>query len=191
LDDWIYCTFYIHNSGLQVIQRYRWITHITVHRWHALGFAVFTSRVLATELQLSHCHLKSHMKPSFRPLIPFLPLFCNCQFRRLDSIQFLCSQAHILAGWRLKLYPPLYYVCCLTLLYNHFARTTQKITASVVKEMCLLIRRLAMSVPTVTRVASRGNVFTESLPSSGYTCYDIRYAMTNYSQPVISCATTS
>jgi hypothetical protein len=23
LDDWIYCTLYIHNSGLQVIQRYR------------------------------------------------------------------------------------------------------------------------------------------------------------------------
>jgi hypothetical protein len=32
----------------------------------------------------------------------FLPLFCNCQCRRLDSIQFLCSQAHILAGWRLE-----------------------------------------------------------------------------------------
>jgi hypothetical protein len=35
-------------------------------------------------------------------LIPFLPLFCNCQFRRLDSVQFLCSQAHILAGSRLE-----------------------------------------------------------------------------------------
>jgi hypothetical protein len=23
LDDWIYCTFYINNSGLQAIQRYR------------------------------------------------------------------------------------------------------------------------------------------------------------------------
>jgi hypothetical protein len=27
LDDWIYCTLYSHNSGLQVIQRYRWSTH--------------------------------------------------------------------------------------------------------------------------------------------------------------------
>jgi hypothetical protein len=42
------------------------------------------------------------MKSSFYSLIPFLPLFCNCQFRRLDSIQFLCSQVHILAGWRLE-----------------------------------------------------------------------------------------
>jgi hypothetical protein len=40
------------------------------------------------------------MKTSFHSLIPFLPLFCNCQFRRLDSVQFFCSQAHILTGWR-------------------------------------------------------------------------------------------
>jgi hypothetical protein len=42
------------------------------------------------------------MKSSFHSLIPFLPLFCNCHFRRLGSIQFLCSQAHILAGLRLE-----------------------------------------------------------------------------------------
>jgi hypothetical protein len=42
------------------------------------------------------------MKFSFHRLIPLLPLFCNCQFRRLDSIQFLSSQAHIPAGWRLE-----------------------------------------------------------------------------------------
>jgi hypothetical protein len=42
------------------------------------------------------------MKSSFHNPNPFLPLFCSCQFRRLDAIQFLCSQAHILAGWRLE-----------------------------------------------------------------------------------------
>jgi hypothetical protein len=47
----------------------------------------------------SHCHFKSHTKSSLHLLIPFLPLICNYQFRRLDSIQFLCTQAHILAGW--------------------------------------------------------------------------------------------
>jgi hypothetical protein len=36
------------------------------------------------------------MESSFCSLIPFLLLFCSCQFRRLDSIPF---QAHILAGW--------------------------------------------------------------------------------------------
>jgi hypothetical protein len=40
------------------------------------------------------------MKSSLNRVIPFLPLFCNCQFWRLDSIQF---QAHILAGWRLQI----------------------------------------------------------------------------------------
>jgi hypothetical protein len=40
------------------------------------------------------------MKFLLHHLIPFLPLFCNCQFRRFDSVQFLCSQAHIPAGWR-------------------------------------------------------------------------------------------
>jgi hypothetical protein len=69
---------------------------------HALGFSMFTSRILATELEVSHCHSKSHMKSSFHSPIPFLPLFCNCQFRRLDSIQFLFSQTHILVGWRLE-----------------------------------------------------------------------------------------
>jgi hypothetical protein len=39
------------------------------------------------------------MNSSFHSLIPFLLLFCNCQFRRLNSIQF---QAHILAGWLLE-----------------------------------------------------------------------------------------
>jgi hypothetical protein len=63
---------------------------------HTLGFSVFTNRVL------SRGNFKSHMKSSWRSLSPFLPLFCNCQFRRLDSIRILCSQIHILAVWRLE-----------------------------------------------------------------------------------------
>jgi hypothetical protein len=63
------------------------------------------------------------MKSSFHSLIPFLPLFCNCQFRRFDSIQLLCSQAHIPAGWHLETRLTL---LNWTLLYNHFAWTTQK-----------------------------------------------------------------
>jgi hypothetical protein len=66
---------------------------------HALRFSVVTSHILATVLSKCHCHFKSHMKSSFPSLIPFLPLFCSCQFRRLNSIQIPCSQAHILAGW--------------------------------------------------------------------------------------------
>jgi hypothetical protein len=56
--------------------------HVTVA--HALGFSLFTSRILATDLSQSHCHFKSHMKFSFQSLTPFLPVFCSCQFRGLD-----------------------------------------------------------------------------------------------------------
>jgi hypothetical protein len=69
---------------------------------HTLEFSVFTSRILATDLSQSHCDFTSHMESFLNSLIPFLPLFCNWQIRRLDSIQFLCSQAHIPADWRLE-----------------------------------------------------------------------------------------
>jgi hypothetical protein len=38
---------------------------------HALGFSVFTSRILATDLSQSHCNFESHMKSSFHCLIHF------------------------------------------------------------------------------------------------------------------------
>jgi hypothetical protein len=60
----------------------------------ALGFLIFTSRILATGLWLYHCHFKSLMEYYFHSFTRFLPLFCNCQFRRLGSVQF---PAHILA----------------------------------------------------------------------------------------------
>jgi hypothetical protein len=60
------------------------------------------------------------MKSSFHGLIPFLPLFCNCQLRRLYLIQFLCSQARGCVS-KLDLVLLIW-----TLLYSHFARTTQK-----------------------------------------------------------------
>jgi hypothetical protein len=59
---------------------------------NALEFLVFTSRIQATDLSQSHCNVKSHMKSSCHSLIHFLPLFCSCQFRRLNSIQFLISR---------------------------------------------------------------------------------------------------
>jgi hypothetical protein len=62
------------------------------------GFSVFTSRILATELSQSHYNFNSHMKSSYHSLIPFLLLFCWCQFRRLDSIQYLldCCTSRLL-----------------------------------------------------------------------------------------------
>jgi hypothetical protein len=66
---------YSDNSGLQVIQRYRCSTHITIHRSTRTRVLIFTSRFLATDLSQSHCNFKSHMKSSCYSLIHFLPLF--------------------------------------------------------------------------------------------------------------------
>jgi hypothetical protein len=44
---------------------------------HALGFSVFTSRILATDFSQSHCNFKSHVKSSCHSLIPFLPFLLN------------------------------------------------------------------------------------------------------------------
>jgi hypothetical protein len=107
------------------------------------------------------------MEPSSHCLTPFLPLFCSCQFRRLDWIQLLRSQVRILAARRLEiLLYSTHILYCRTFYYNHFARTTQKIDF-VVKEVCLLIRCLLL------RAGFRGNVFTESLPSNRYTRHNI------------------
>jgi hypothetical protein len=100
LDDWIYCTLY---TVLGTTGSYSAIAILHTFQFtvtHALGFLAFSSRILATALQQSPCHFKSHIKSSFQSLISFSPLFCSCQFLSLDSIQFLCSQAHIPAGWR-------------------------------------------------------------------------------------------
>jgi hypothetical protein len=88
---WIYGTLYIHNLGLQAIQRNRWFTHFTVHCCTLTRVLSLQSHILATDLSQSHCHFKSHMKSTFHSLTPFLPLFCSCQFRRFDIIQFLIS----------------------------------------------------------------------------------------------------
>jgi hypothetical protein len=97
LVDRIYCTLYIHTT--RDCRKYSAIADLHTLQFtvsHELMFSVFTSRILAMELQLSHCHFESHMKSSFHRLIPFLQLFCSCQFRRLYLIQF---HAHILVGW--------------------------------------------------------------------------------------------
>jgi hypothetical protein len=98
LDDWIYCTFYIHT-----VWEYRQYSAIAILHTlqftvtHALWFSVFTSRIVATDLLQSHCNFKSHMESSFHSLI-----LSYHYSAATNSIQFLCSQAHFLAGWRLE-----------------------------------------------------------------------------------------
>jgi hypothetical protein len=74
LYDWICCTLYIHTT-----LDYRQYNAVT----HALVLSAFTNSIQARDVQQSHCNFKLHMKSSL-------------------SNQFLCSQTHILAGWRLE-----------------------------------------------------------------------------------------
>jgi hypothetical protein len=51
---------------------------------NALEVSVFNTCIVATDFSQSDRHFTSHIK-SFHGLVPFLPLFCNCQFRTLHS----------------------------------------------------------------------------------------------------------
>jgi hypothetical protein len=110
LNDWIYCTLYIHTS-----RHYRQCSSISVlHTFQftvtqAQGSSVFTSHILATDLLQFHDHFKSHMKSSLRRLIPFLPLFCSCEFRRLESttLDYCCILHRVKVKVSLRLA-----VCC-------------------------------------------------------------------------------
>jgi hypothetical protein len=67
------------------------------------------------------------MTSSCQSLILFLPLFYYWHFRRLDSVQFLSSLAHIPAGWRLETWLDSTTVLyCLTFSYNDSARNTHR-----------------------------------------------------------------
>jgi hypothetical protein len=72
---------------------------------HALGFSIFTSRILATDFNTvmyqSHCIIPQNTERKV--------FFSQTDFEILTALhsiilmpQFLCSQAHILAGWSLE-----------------------------------------------------------------------------------------
>jgi hypothetical protein len=111
------------------------------------------------------------MKSSSRSLIPFLPLFCNCQFRRLYSIQF---EAHI-SACRLASQNSTLLDCSVNwiLLCNNFVRTPRKTSSSIVP---YCFRRVYRTIayqrsrlgPYRKQPLCCWGVFTESLPSNGY-----------------------
>jgi hypothetical protein len=137
LDEWIYCTLYIHNSGLQIIQRSRYSTHFAVHRSTRTRIPAFTSRILATELQQSHCHFKSHMKSSlqckyFLTIILQLPI---PKTRRNLVIPSSYPGSGV-STLDCSLPSPLFYPV------EPLRADTTENTASVGKEVCLLMRCL-------------------------------------------------
>jgi hypothetical protein len=69
----------------------------------SLGFSVFTSRILATDLSQSHCNFKSHMKSSLHSLIPFSLFLLNylrLPIPELYPILILAAWDHYIASRR-------------------------------------------------------------------------------------------
>jgi hypothetical protein len=131
LDDWIY--WYLMRST----RNYRQYSAIAILHTsqftvtHALGFSVFISRILATDLSQSHCHLKSHKTSSLRSLIHFLALFSiqsNSSAHKLISRQSGVS--------KLDSTSVLYSFVASVSFYNPSSRTTQK-TQSVLLTRCV------------------------------------------------------
>jgi hypothetical protein len=137
LDDWIYRTFYIHI--VRDHRQYRAIAILHTFQFtvaRALGFSIFTSRILATDLSQSHWHFNSHTKSSWHSLIPFLSFLLNrlrLPSPELESFLgycFILSATTLLYSRRLLIVP----------FYNSWAQTTQN------AQPLLLRRRVYWSV---------------------------------------------
>jgi hypothetical protein len=103
---------------------------------HALGFSLFTSRILATDLSQSHFNFKSHMKYSCQSLISFFSINFDCHFQ--NPTHFLITSSNDL------LYP------FITLRQGPL----RKHSLSIVEKACLLIRCLGMDILLLRAYAS-------------------------------------
>jgi hypothetical protein len=97
LDDWIYCTLYIHNSALQAFTALSLIYTLQFTVTHALGFSVFTSRILATNfhtvvipVSLSLQHTWSLLCTVKFPSCNFFSVTFDCHLQ--NSTQFSAAQ---------------------------------------------------------------------------------------------------
>jgi hypothetical protein len=151
LDDWTYWHLihtaldYRQYSAVAILHPFQFTVT------HALGFSVFTSRILATDfvavsLSLQITHEVFFSQPnSFHAIIQQLPNQFDSIAPELISLQAGISKLDStrLLSCQLRKLP-----------YNHFARTTQK-TASI-EEACVLICCLAMDVLLLGAFASAG-----------------------------------
>jgi hypothetical protein len=118
LDDWIYCTLFVHST--RDYRQYSSIADLHTLQLtitHALGVSVFTSHILATvslSLQITH-------EVFFSPPNSFITIILQVPIQKtpLNSIPLL-PRSYIPAGWRLE--TPF----CSILLYaaEHFFITT-------------------------------------------------------------------
>jgi hypothetical protein len=164
LDVSVYSALYIYK-----VRDYRKYSAIAIQHTfrfnvtHALGFSVFTSRILATDISQSHCNFKSYVKSSCRRLISFLAIILQLPIpkTRLNSLLysllffFYCSILRCTSSRLLTVY-----------FYKPSARTPRKTSSSIVNDalpsngcafvacvsfdgMCLQGRCLAMGIHVI------------------------------------------
>jgi hypothetical protein len=89
-------TPYSHNFGLQAMQRYRWSTHFRVQRCtHTRVFILHQS--LSLQRIYNSLTVSSNQTWSLLFTAHFLSSHYSATANSEGSIQFLCSQAHVLA----------------------------------------------------------------------------------------------
>jgi hypothetical protein len=166
LDDWIYCTLYIHNT--QDYRQYSVIAILhTLQSYPDNGYiTVSLSLQITREVFLSQ-------RSSFLAIVLKLPV----PKTRLSSIPLLqSSYTGRLASRNLTLHSltTVLYLVCFSLLcpfYNPSAWTPTE-NNLYVDEVCLPRHCLVVDILCCMRMLRR-NVFTESLPSNGYTRHNI------------------
>jgi hypothetical protein len=139
---------------------------------HAPGFSVSTSRILAMDLSVS-LSLQTTHDVFFTQPNSFLAISSESHLtsisrtrpnsRQLPQMNYSSTELNF---WQQLKRRPLS-------LYNSSARTTQKTRPLYCWEGMFTDPLPSNRSPTVERVGSRGNVFTESLPSNGYTRHNI------------------
>jgi hypothetical protein len=148
-------TPYTQYSELQAIQRYRWSTHFTVHpcartRVLSLHQSYPGNGFITVSLSLQITYGVLFSKPnSFLAII----LQLTIPNTRLNSIPLLpSSYPGRLASRNSTLH---FTLCCWTLIYNHFARSTLK-TQPILLRGCFLIRCLAIDILWLSALALLG-----------------------------------
>jgi hypothetical protein len=143
MDDWIYCTLYIHAT--RDYRQYSTIAYLHNFNFavpHAIGFSAFTSRILAMASSQSRCNFISQVESSCDSLIPYLPFLLS--HLRLPSPEL--SPVPFLLLFRTACYSASTSPVLSSTFYNHFARTARKTSSSIMQNECLLVRHLAVDV---------------------------------------------
>jgi hypothetical protein len=127
---------------------------------HALGVSAFTSRILATDWSVSHCNLETHVR-------------CSCQS---NSFLAISSQSPSTAISRSRTNSLRLLFCTPLLCFYYFCPAEYFFCMDPKHNIVFCCQECVFTAPLpskrhsiVPRVRFCGNVFTDPLPSNGYT----------------------